>query len=67
MLLAALLAAALAGCGLAETGVAGAAGAASKAEEAKHAKQTEEHIQKQIDAAYSQAADQRRAAEAASQ
>ncbi len=61
------LAAALTGCGVAETGAAAAAGAASKAEEAKQAQATEARVQQQIDAAYSQAADQRRAAEAASQ
>ncbi|MDB6091551.1 MAG: hypothetical protein JWN85_4335 [Gammaproteobacteria bacterium] len=58
---------ALAGCGLAETGAAAAAGGVSKAEEVRQAKQTEARIQQQIDAAYQQAAQQRGAAEAASQ
>ncbi len=57
----------LAGCGLAEVGVAGGASAASKAEEVKQAQQTEARMQKQIDAAYGQAAEQRKAAEAASE
>jgi hypothetical protein len=58
-----VLVAALAGCGLAETGIAGA----SKAEELRQAKETEARMQRQIDAAYQQAAEQRRAGEAASQ
>jgi hypothetical protein len=57
----------LAGCGLAETGIAGAAAGASKAEELRQAKETEARMQKQIDAAYQQAAEQRRAGEAAAQ
>jgi hypothetical protein len=57
----------LAGCGLAETGAAAAAGGVSKAEELKQAKKTEARVQQQIDDAYRQAADQRRAAESASQ
>jgi len=61
------LTATLAGCGLAETGVAGAAAGASQAEQARQAKQTEARVQKQLDAAYQQAADQRHAAEAESQ
>jgi hypothetical protein len=62
-----VLAATLAGCGLAETGIAGAAGGASKAEELRQAKETEARVQRQVDAAYQQAAEQRRAGEAASQ
>jgi len=57
----------LAGCGLADVGVAGATAAASKAQELKQARQTEARVQQQIDAAYSQAAEQRKAAEAASE
>jgi len=57
----------LAGCGLAETGAAAAAGGVSKAEEIRQGKQTEARVQQQLDAAYQQAAEQRRAAEAASQ
>jgi hypothetical protein len=57
----------LAGCGLAETGAAAAAGGVSQVEQARQAKQTEARVQKQLDAAYQQAADQRRAAETESQ
>jgi hypothetical protein len=67
VVLAFLLVAPLAGCGLAETGASAAAGGVSKAEEARQAKETEARIQQQIDAAQAQAAEQRRAAEAASQ
>jgi hypothetical protein len=63
----AALALSLGGCGLAGTGVAGAAGGASKAEELKQAQQTEDRVRSQIDAANQAAAEQRRAAEAASQ
>jgi hypothetical protein len=65
--LALALAVALNGCGLAETGAAAAAGGASKAEELRRAKETEGQVKQQIDAAYQQAAEQRRAGEAASQ
>jgi hypothetical protein len=58
---------ALAGCGLAETGAAAATAGASQAEQARQAKDTEARVQKQLDAAYQQAADQRHAAEAESQ
>ena len=57
----------LTGCGLADVGAAGATSAASRAEEVKQAKQTEARVQQQVDAAYSQDAQQRGAAEAASQ
>jgi hypothetical protein len=57
----------LGGCGLAETGTAVAAGSASEAEQVRQAKQTEARVQKQLEAAYQQAADQRRAAESATQ
>jgi hypothetical protein len=57
----------LAGCGLAETGAAAAAGGASQAEQVRQGKRTEAQVQKQLDAAYQQAADQRRAAETESQ
>jgi hypothetical protein len=62
-----VLCATLAGCGLAETGVAGAAAGASQAEQARQAKETEARVQKQLDAAYQQNAAQRQAADAASQ
>lgn len=58
---------ALAGCGLAETGVTATAGGASAAQEAKQAKQTEARMQQQINAAYQQDAAQRKAAEAQAQ
>jgi hypothetical protein len=58
---------ALAGCGVAETGAAAAAGGASAVEEARQGRQTEARVQQQLDAAYQQAAEQRKAAEAASQ
>jgi len=69
VLLAAILAvgAMLGGCGLAETGAAAAAGGASQAEQVRQAKETEARVRKQLDAAYQQAADQRRAAETESQ
>ncbi len=57
----------LGGCGLAEMGAAAVAGGASQAEQVRQAKETEARIHKQLDAAYQQAADQRRAAEAESQ
>jgi len=57
----------LAGCGLAETGVAGAAAGASQAEQVRQGKETEARVQKQLDAAFQQAADQRKSAEADSQ
>ena len=62
-----ILSATLAGCGLAETGVAGAAAGASQAEQVRQAKQTEARVQRQLDAAIQQDADRRRAAEAESQ
>lgn len=62
-----ILSVSLAGCGLAETGVAAAAGGASQVEQARQAKQTEAQVQKQVDAAVQQDADRRRAAEAESQ
>ena len=65
--LALVLGAPLTGCGVAETGAAAAAAGASKAEELRRAKETEAQVKQQIDAAYQQAAQQRRAGEAASQ
>ena len=57
----------LSGCGLAETGAVAATAAASKIDEAKQAKQTEARMEQKINEAYKTAADQRSAAEAASQ
>jgi hypothetical protein len=62
-----VLSATLAGCGLAETGVAGAAAGASQAEQVRQAKETEARVQKQLDAAAQQDADRLKAAEAGSQ
>ena len=53
----------LAGCGVAGTGAAAASAAESAAQQASQAKQTEDRVRQQIDAAYSQAEEQRRAAE----
>ena len=55
----------LAGCGLAGTGAVGAAGAAAEAQPAAQLRQTQDQVKQHIDAAGQQAADQRRAAEAA--
>jgi hypothetical protein len=59
----ALLSTALAGCGLTETGAAAGAGAEAQAQQAAAAARTEQQVKQQIDAAYSQAAQQRRAAD----
>ncbi len=67
LLFAAILSTGLTGCGVAEVGVAAAAGGASKAEELRQAKETEARVQQKIDAAYQQSAQQRDAADAASQ
>ena len=57
----------LTGCGVAETGVAAGTGAAAEAEAAREALKTKARIEQQLDVAAKQAADQRNAAEAASQ
>jgi hypothetical protein len=57
----------LTACGVVETGAVAASAGASKAEEARQAQQTEARVREQLDAAAKQAADQRNAAEAASQ
>jgi hypothetical protein len=57
----------LTGCGVAETGAAAAAAGASKAEEVRQGLQTEARVREQLDAASKQAAEQRAAADAASQ
>jgi hypothetical protein len=62
-----ILGAALAGCGLAETGVASAAAGASQAEQARQAKETEARAQRQVNAAIQQDAEHRQAADADSQ
>ena len=62
-----IVSATLAGCGLAETGVATATGAAAEAQQAKQAKQIEAQVQSRIDAAAQQDAERRRAADAESQ
>jgi hypothetical protein len=53
----------LGGCGVAETGATAAAGAESAAQQAAQGRAAEDKVRQQIDAAYKQAADQRRAAE----
>ena len=58
-----ILASALGGCGLAGTTTAAGAGAASEAQQAADAKRTEAQVKQQIEASYSQAAVQRRAAD----
>ena len=55
----------LSGCGLAETTTAAAGGAASEAQQAREAKHTEERVKQQANAAFEQAAQQRRDAEEA--
>jgi hypothetical protein len=57
----------LTGCGVAETGAAAATEGAAKAEEVRQGLQTEARVREQLDAAAKQAAEQRNAAEAASQ
>jgi hypothetical protein len=56
-------AAALTGCGLAETGAAAAAGGASSVEAAKQAKETEDKVVAEIEAAQAKAAEMRAEAE----
>ena len=62
-----LLAVLITGCGLTETVGGAAAEATSKAQELKQAKATEDRARRELDAAARRAADQRQAAEAASQ
>jgi hypothetical protein len=57
----------LSGCGLAETASTTAAIAESEAEQAKAAKQMQNKIEQRLDAVQQAAADQRKAAEAASE
>jgi hypothetical protein len=57
----------LTGCGVAETGAVAASAAAAKAEEARQGLKTEARVREQLDATFKQAADQRNAAEAATQ
>ena len=53
----------LVGCGVAETGAAASSAAESAAQQAAQGRQTEDRVRQQIDAAYGQAEEQRRAAE----
>ena len=62
-----LVALPLAGCGVAETGASAGTAAESAAQQAAQARATQVEIRRQIDAASGQAAEQRRAAEAAGQ
>jgi len=57
----------LTGCGVAETGAGAVTEAASKAEEVRQGLRTEARVREQLDAAARQEADQRAAAETASQ
>ncbi len=61
------LALTLTGCGVTDTAVTAAAGGSSQVREAKDARATEERVKQQVDAAIRLDAEQRRAAEAASQ
>jgi len=54
----------LAGCGVADTRATAGAAAESAAQQAAQAGAAERRVREQVDAAYSQAAEQRRAAEA---
>jgi hypothetical protein len=54
----------LCGCGVAETGTTAAAAAESAAQQAAQGPAAEDKVRRQIDAAYSEAEAQRRAAEA---
>jgi hypothetical protein len=55
---------ALAGCGVAETGVSAGAAAQSAAQQAAQARAAQDQVRQQIDAAHRQAAEQRHAADA---
>ena len=55
------------GCGVAETGAVAAAAATAKAQEAREGLKTEARVREQLDAAAKAGAEQRNAAEAASQ
>lgn len=59
-----VLPALLVGCGVAGTGAAGSSAAESAAQQAAQGRAAQDEVRRQIDAAYSQAAEQRRAAEA---
>jgi hypothetical protein len=54
----------LAGCGVAETGASAGTAAESAARQATQAQAAQDQVRQQVDAAYRQAAEQRRAAEA---
>jgi hypothetical protein len=54
----------LAGCGVAETGAAAGGAAESAAQQAAQSRAAQQQVPDQIDAAYREAAEQRRAAEA---
>jgi hypothetical protein len=57
----------LGGCGVAETGASAGTAAESAAQQAARAQAAQEQVRQQVDAAYRQAAEQRRAAEAGEQ
>jgi hypothetical protein len=54
---------ALAGCGVAETGASAGAAAESAAQQAAQARAAQEQVRQQVDAAYREAAEQRRSAD----
>ena len=54
----------VAGCGVAETGVSAGAATETAAQQAAQAPAAQDQVRQQIDAAYREAAEQRRAAEA---
>jgi len=55
---------ALGGCGVAETGMSAGVATESAAEQAAQARAAQDQVRQQVDAAYREAAEQRRAAEA---
>jgi hypothetical protein len=57
----------LTGCGIAETGAAAAAAAKAQSQETREGLKTEARVREQLDAAAKASADQRNAAETASQ
>ena len=59
-----LVALPLAGCGIADTGAGAGAAAETAAQQAAQARASQDEVRQQIDAAYREAAEQRRAADA---
>ena len=67
MIVAIIVCASIAGCGLGETAVSATAAGAAGAEQAKEARKAEARVKAQLDAAATADAQRRQAAEAASQ